>query len=165
MLCEKCGKNPATTHYKQTINGVTKELFLCKDCADSLGVSTQFFGGFNSFFMPSARDTQAALRETKRCSCGTRLDEIIHSGFVGCEKCYETFREELLRSIKKMHGSTKHRGRLPDGAVQTQAKTKEETLAARENELRQKLNDAIKSENFEEAARLRDAIKELKTNE
>ena len=164
MLCEKCGKNTATTHYKENINGTVKEMFLCSDCAKELGMTSQFFG-FNSFFMPSARDTQAALRATKRCECGTRLDEIIRSGFVGCEKCYETFKEELMRSVKKMHGATKHRGRLPDGTAQPEAKTEEEKLAAREKELKKKLNDAIKSENFEEAARLRDAIKELRTNE
>ena len=29
MKCEKCGKNEATMYYKETVNGVTREMHLC----------------------------------------------------------------------------------------------------------------------------------------
>ena len=37
MLCQNCGKKPATTFLKKTINGETTEIHLCADCARKLG--------------------------------------------------------------------------------------------------------------------------------
>ena len=48
MLCQNCGKNEATTHIKQVINGDTAERHLCSDCAEHLGYGDAFSGfGFD----------------------------------------------------------------------------------------------------------------------
>ena len=48
MLCQNCGKNEATTHIKQVINGDTAERHLCSECAEHLGYGDAFSGfGFN----------------------------------------------------------------------------------------------------------------------
>ena len=44
MLCQNCGKNEATTHIKQIINGDMAESHLCSDCAAHLGYSDMFSG-------------------------------------------------------------------------------------------------------------------------
>ena len=44
MLCQNCGKNEATTHIKQVINGDTAERHLCSDCAEHLGYGDAFSG-------------------------------------------------------------------------------------------------------------------------
>ena len=36
MKCEKCGKNEATMYYKETVNGVTREMHLCPECAQTV---------------------------------------------------------------------------------------------------------------------------------
>lgn len=33
MLCQNCGKNEATTHIKQIVNGDMAESHLCAECA------------------------------------------------------------------------------------------------------------------------------------
>lgn len=37
MLCENCGKRPATVHYTQIINGLKTEMHLCEVCAKQKG--------------------------------------------------------------------------------------------------------------------------------
>ena len=50
MLCQNCGKNEATMYFRQTVNGQTKEMHLCPECADQLGVNNQFAQSFHSSF-------------------------------------------------------------------------------------------------------------------
>ena len=38
MFCENCGKNYANVRYTQIINGEKKEMFLCDECSDKLGI-------------------------------------------------------------------------------------------------------------------------------
>ena len=43
-----------------------------------------------------------------KCSkCGTTVDEILETGFVGCEKCYEL--PEVKKAIEKMYCGRKHK--------------------------------------------------------
>ena len=42
MLCQNCGKNPATTHIKTIVNGKLTEYDLCSECAREMG--------YNNFF-------------------------------------------------------------------------------------------------------------------
>ena len=160
MMCENCKKNAATTYYKQNINGKVTELFLCEECAEKLGVgkSSGFgdFGGLN-FFMPEFTRIRG-MESEKKCECGTTFSQIAKTGLVGCEKCYETFKNELSSSLKKMHGLVRHKPR-EDARKVSEPLSPENELT----ELRKRMSEAIKEENFEEAARLRDEIK-LKEN-
>ncbi len=46
-----------------------------------------------------------------RCpKCNTSVDEILESGFVGCEKCYEI--PEIRDAVKKMYKGKKHKETL-----------------------------------------------------
>ena len=102
MFCQSCGKNPATTYLKKTINGETTEMHLCADCAAKQGIGNMWNGfGFNIgdfwgslFAEPSAR----ALADTVRCECcGKAFNEIAKSGQVGCPSCYITFYDRCCR--------------------------------------------------------------------
>ena len=165
MLCENCKKNNATTYFKQNINGNIQEVYLCSECAAKLdmgGMSSSLF----DFFMPSQFRIRAE-REQKKCGCGTTFYNISQTGKVGCPDCYETFKNELAAVLKKINGAKHHTGRCPErfkiGKIEEKkkvsAEAKEENI---EMELRKQLEEAIKCENFEEAAKLRDRIKALK---
>lgn len=47
-------------------------------------------------------------------NCGTSYNEIVESGFVGCEKCYRNIRN-LQVTIDRMYEGRKHRGRTAMG--------------------------------------------------
>ena len=84
------------------------------------------------------------------------FQDIVRTGRVGCAECYRTFYHQLLPVIRKLHGETVHRGKTPGGALPQMLQQKE--LAAQKKELLQR---AIELENFEEAAVLRDEIRQL----
>ena len=158
MLCDNCKKNKATTYFKRTVNGETTETFLCEECAKKLGVSDGMFktsGGFGDFgglefFVPDFVKANQ-LNTEKKCECGTTFRSITKTGRVGCEKCYETFKRELAPTLRKMHRTSAHKPRTAD--------VKKNDPKAEIEELRNLMAKAIKEENFEEAARLRDEIK------
>lgn len=165
MLCENCKKNNATTYFKRNINGNIQEVYLCSECAAKLdlgGMSSSLF----DFFMPSQFRVRAE-REQKKCGCGTTFYNISKTGKVGCPDCYETFKNELAAILKKINGAKQHTGRCPErfkegGSEKVCSVNSEATVENTEESLRKQLETAIKSENFEEAAKLRDQIKALK---
>lgn len=168
MLCQNCGKNEATTHIKQIINGDMAESHLCAQCAKSLGYSDVFsgfgldlselLGGFFGDMMPSLRG-----RKTERCpKCGTAFNDIVRSGKVGCAECYRTFYDELLPSIQRIHGRIKHNGKSSHSAAE---KPKTETTEEKIERLKSEMDKAVAAQEFEQAAKLRDEIKNLEGGE
>ncbi len=162
MMCENCGKNPATTHIHTVINGVVTDKNLCGYCAAAQGLinpaKTSLTDMLISMFGDSLAKTK--LLSTTRCSiCGATFSDFAETGKAGCANCYKTFYDELLPYLKRVHGSTKHTGSRPERAP---------LIVRSENkigQLRKELKELILTENFEEAARVRDEIKELEGKE
>lgn len=157
MMCDICLKNPATTHIKKVVNGVAKEKHLCSYCAAKEGYSNfgdiSFANMLASVFSENHRDNLIAA---KRCQCcGASFSDIAQSGKVGCSECYTVFKEQLLPSLGRLHGKTVHVGEVPNGQENDQ------NPAEKIKQLREQLNDAIKNEEFEKAAEIRDEIKGL----
>ncbi|MBP5166797.1 MAG: UvrB/UvrC motif-containing protein [Oscillospiraceae bacterium] len=155
MICQKCGSRNAEVHYKTNFNGALCEFILCPECAEKLEQDTYF--GVNYFNkMLSSFMSPIPHKRTVRCPlCGTSEDEILKTGKAGCPKCYETFEEIFIPFIKRINGSTKHTGKTPASA----GKELEEKHKLKE--LKDSLNKAVKAQDFEKAAELRDSIKEL----
>ena len=69
MLCQACGKNPATTHVKTIINGELTEYSLCADCAQKMGYGNLFPGfGMNVGSLLSSFSARRSRRPRRwRC--------------------------------------------------------------------------------------------------
>lgn len=159
MMCDKCGKNPATTHVKTVINGVIQQNHLCSYCAAKGGYNS--FGNLSlanlltSMFSDSAISSHSVSR---RCECcGSSFSDIVESGRVGCSECYEIFKAELLPSLNRLHGKALHVGATP-----VKKTPPVETLEQKIAKLKEDMLKAIDNEDFEKAAELRDEIKALK---
>lgn len=179
MLCQNCEKNEATTHIKQIINGEMTETHLCRDCARVLGAGdmlsefnfslSDLFGGFFSDMLPAA-----GRGATVRCpQCGSSFDDIVNSGKLGCAQCYEVFYEKLQPSLQRLHGKIRHSGKVgcAAGGEKAQAAAKPAVPAIAEQKqsdeerltaLQEQMDEAVKEQNFELAASLRDEIKAIK---
>jgi len=166
MRCEHCNEREATTHIKKIINGNKTELHLCSECAAELGVAEEFspenffadtfFGNLLGAGIPAMN----VLSGVERCeSCGSSFNDIVKNGSVGCAHCYEKFEDKLEPSIVKIHGKTKHVGKNVTYTVDESEKA--ETPEDKAENLKEKLKQAIKEQRFEDAAELRDKIKEL----
>ncbi|MBO5213906.1 MAG: UvrB/UvrC motif-containing protein [Clostridia bacterium] len=159
MLCENCKKNTATTYFKQTVNGKTREVFLCSECAAKLGLgdSMMNFGNFG-FGLSAVSDllgTYSAPAASRCPTCGMTLKEVSASGMMGCADCYDSFRDYLQRLLPRISGNKSHTGKSPRAS----AEKPEDDLTA----LKEKLAQAIQTENFEEATVLRDKIRALES--
>jgi len=85
--------------------------------------------------------------------CGFTLAAFTREAVLGCPCDYEIFEKALLPLIKKAHGGkTVHCGKIP---LKTPPDAKKQTELLN---LRQQLNQAIQSEDYETAAKLRDKI-------
>lgn len=159
MLCEKCGKNNATTHIRSVVNGVVTEKNLCSYCAAEEGYSGFAESGLTQMLASMFGDVLHSdpAVSAKHCECcNSTFSDIAESGKVGCSECYKTFYDDLIPYLKRVHGATKHVGRIPNRAPLT-VTDNGDTAAA----LRLKLNRLVKEERFEEAAEIRDRIKQL----
>ncbi|UCC94517.1 MAG: UvrB/UvrC motif-containing protein [Candidatus Omnitrophota bacterium] len=157
MLCDVCHKNIATVHLTEIINEKVVEMHICQECAklkaeelkEQLSIS-DLLGGLVG--MGPIEKEEKALH----CpSCHLTYGEFKKKGRLGCGKCYATFKVQLLPLLKNIHGSTHHTGKAP--FVKEKKKSREETMKG----LRNRLQRAIHLEEYEEAARLRDEIKNL----
>ena len=173
MLCERCKKNEATYYYHENVNGVEKTYHLCRDCKEEMekkgelgdvdlnmnSLFDSFFADpfkgtlFGSLFAPARNQIQSV---EKKCSCGMTLRELSSGGMVGCPACYETFARELAGTVQGIHGRNTHNGRGP-------AKFREKLGVKQKIEALEKERlEAVKSENYERAAEIRDELKKLR---
>ena len=168
MLCQSCGKNQANTHIKKFINGNLTEYHLCEQCANKIGyqdVLSSFPFDFNnllgSFFEEKNSSVLSNKSKSVHCAvCGSSFEDISRTGKIGCANCYKTFFNRLMPSIERIHGNTNHTGK-----ISYLASSDESLIKNKINELKSEMEAAIKDQNFEKAAKLRDEIKELTQKE
>jgi protein arginine kinase activator len=91
--------------------------------------------------------------------CGMTLADFRTKGRLGCPKDYEIFRAHLRPLLQRVHNAESHTGRLP-GVDEAERERRNEL-----NGLRAQLEKAVGSEDYENAAQLRDAIQQLETQE
>jgi protein arginine kinase activator len=160
MLCELCKEAQATVHLTEIVNDQMTELHLCEACANQKGAQVEshfgladLLGGLADVGKPQEPEEVS----TKTCpNCGMTYDQFRKVGRLGCSECYTTFKKGLTSLLKRIHGSPLHLGKAPIRLVKSSAKGKNELM-----ELKRKLERAIEIEEFEEAAHLRDAIRQI----
>ena len=166
MKCEHCNEREATTFIKQNINGEKTEMHLCSECAAEMGLLDEFnpenffvdtfFGNFLGAGIPAMN----VLSGVDRCEyCGSSFNDIVKNGTVGCSHCYSKFADKLEPSIIKVHGKTRHVGKSV--SYTEEPEQEEEKQENPLEKLKEELKQAIKEQRFEDAAVLRDKIKEI----
>lgn len=165
MLCERCAQRQAAVHFTEIINGNKKETHLCEVCAGEIKPQGFVFVpqlnlhnflssllnhelGTGSYTMPAGTD-----RKCKRC--GLNESQFVKQGLLGCGDCYPYFEERMLPLLRRIHGNTRHTGKVPERTGGRARMIKE--IEALKNQLR----DFVSREEFEKAAQLRDKIRLL----
>jgi len=172
MLCNLCHKNPATVHLTEIVDDQMSELHLCDDCArkKSIQMEQQFglsdlLGGLVEYGKQlSGTEKPPAVLQCG--ACGLTYEDFRKIGRLGCSECYTYFAKQLGALLKRIHGASHHVGKVlagasaPTGAA-APAKEARPARAVDVAELKTKLQEAVRKEEFEEAAHLRDLIKEV----
>jgi protein arginine kinase activator len=136
-----------------------QKLDLCEECAKAKGVNDP--GGFALADLMLGLGASQELEqstsgvETKCPRCGFTQADFKKSGRLGCPECYKTFAEGLEGLLKTMHKGTRHTGKVPEALRESREQ------ADRLKTLQKKLDKAVKEEDFEQAAHLRDEIKQI----
>ncbi len=167
MKCQKCKAADATTQVKRVVNGEYEEYMLCSECAHQMGFDNVFdtsvpdmFGGLMKSIFGAALPSRS---QATRCPvCGSTYGDITNTGKVGCAKCYEVFLNDLMPSVRRIHGNTTHCGKRQNMAIaeKTETSKTQNDNKAEIEKLKSELDAAVSAQNFELAAKLRDMIKE-----
>jgi protein arginine kinase activator len=169
MLCNICNKAQATFHRTQIVNNQVTEIHLCQSCAEKEGMGISALSQMNiedalasllNYIADEDKTgTQTAKEKELVCPrCELSYAKFREIGRLGCAECYTAFAEELEPLLRRIHGSCDHQGKLPPHANRLVE------LNIELHQLRKQLQSALKEENFEVAAQLRDAIKKAETN-
>ena len=165
MKCDYCDSK-ATVFLTQLAEGQMKKVCLCDSCAKERGVTDptgfsladMLTGNFQKAISgePVQRRKEKAAGGTKACpECGFTFEDLQRVRRFGCGNCYKVFSGELAPMLRGMHKGSSHVGKVPEGLMETHFRHQ------RLEELRSKLEHAIASESYEEAADLRDEIRAI----
>ena len=157
MKCQVCDL-PATVHLTEIVGGKKTELHLCQACAEKKEILKQQELNLSVIVQTViGQHVGAPTDELARLTCpacGIKYMEFKAEGRLGCPHDYTVFRDALQPLLERIHRATRHRGKVPPNATRGAA------VQAELRELRQALRRAVEAEAYEEAARLRDCIKQ-----
>src|SRR5881296_3707051 len=164
MLCQICGKNPATVHFTEIHDNTMSEIHVCERCSEERGLQApqakQKFdiADLIAGMVDSVTSTEEERVGHVQCpGCGLLYSSFKETGRLGCSECYSAFQFQLRPLLRRIHGDTRHRGKSPahsSGAV---------TSTRQIQRLHDELQRAVEREDFEAAAGLRDEIRKLET--
>jgi protein arginine kinase activator len=167
MKCDNCAK-PATVHLTEIRNGKKVEKHLCEQCAAQQEGLPMAKGHtpINELLTNFVMAHSGVQKEmTTACEhCGISWAEFRQNGMFGCEHDYEQFEKDLTPLLKTAHeGATHHTGKIPIRAGGVPAARPRKALAD-VNRLKKELQRAVEQENYEQAAKLRDQIRQAEEN-
>lgn len=158
LECSEC-KKPVAVLYTEVVGETVTRTVMCADCPQ---LQKRLYG--EAVFV---QDMKMEKETSLVCGrCGTTLEAIHMGGTMGCEDCYDVFDGIILAEMKasfkvplkmkpRKKGTPFHLGRRPGEIVEISPSVK---LLA----LNEALTETLKREDYEQAAMLRDQIKEIK---
>ena len=158
IKCNSCD-NLATVHLTQIINNQIHKIDLCEECAKIKGVADPEGFSFSDMFAGSVDSDTNQETELTCVACGFTHADFRKNGRFGCAVCYDSFEPILSDILDGMHPSLNHRGKVPHlalGRVDNQTKIEY---------VERSLRNAVDAEDYEEAARFRDQLTALRTDD
>ena len=172
MKCNKCNINNANVYIEQQIGTEMKKMHLCNECAfasdmnfglsfmsempiDAQSLDQAFKHAHNFWFAPDSGSYGQPKHVLSCTACGYSFNRFKKSSLLGCAVCYDEFRRELAPVFAKLQPGSRHVGKVPKSLKEALQKDLELT------ELKTALKTAVDKEEYEEAAKIRDTIREL----
>lgn len=166
MLCDECRQREATVHLTKIVNNEKTEAHLCDECARQrsdqflIEPSFTFHNILSGLFEPETVGLASGSRrvvQRMRCeNCGLSFADFRRLGHLGCSRCYDQFGQQLEPVLRRIHGATRHVGKVPKRAA-TGLRLRRDL-----RRLEEELQEAIAKEEYERAAQLRDRIRQLR---
>lgn len=164
MKCEICGLKDAVIHIRQMQKDLVHELHVCEDCAQEKGLIREEESELPIANLLSGllegKDVTGASAEVKDICprCGLKASEFRKQGKLGCPECFKAFEKDVRAIVSQMASRPRHTGKVPASMLA------EHEEAARGENLREELREAVEHEEYELAARIRDRLRELESD-
>jgi protein arginine kinase activator len=155
LKCDLCPK-PATVHLTQIVNNKVHKVDLCEECAQAKGVTDPSGFSLADLLLKASLNPEPVAAGVRCEQCGFTQNDFKKHGRFGCAHCYETVKGVVEPMLENMHKGSTHTGKVPQKALARKS------LYDRLTKLELDLTDAIKSERYEDAARCRDEINQVK---
>ncbi len=155
LKCDLCPK-PATVHLTQIVNNKVHKVDLCEECAQAKGVTDPSGFSLADLLLKASLNPEPVAAGVRCEQCDFTQADFKKHGRFGCPHCYETFRGVVEPMLEGMHKGSAHTGKVPRRAIARRS------LYERLTKLELDLTEAIKSERYEDAARCRDEINQVK---
>jgi protein arginine kinase activator len=157
VKCQFCS-NAATVHLTKMVKDQKRELHLCQSCAEAkhlvhkqeLNLPAILQNLIGQHLGPQTDE----LARLVCPACGIRYMEFRAQGRLGCPHDYAVFRAGLLTLLRRIHRAERHVGKRP------RRPGPGPNRRAELMDLRHRLRQAVDAENYEEAARLRDLLRQ-----
>ena len=151
--CDLCDQ-PAIYHDVRIVNGVHETLNLCQEHAIEAGVN---LGPIDISIVLNLPHVGIGSGNVNSChDCGMTIAQYKETSLLGCPTCYETFKEQLAHIIKSVQDNHyQHIGRAPSQITEDFGRH----LQIRR--LLKQLESAVNKEEYEQAAKIRDQLREL----
>lgn len=161
MKCQICDEREAIVHVQQIMGEKVIDLHLCEVCAQKKGISshsdkielslTQLLTGLIDIRKSSGKEDKI-----ENCpKCGKTLETLRKEGKLGCVSCYSHFHKEIASFLDNYAGTARHKGSLPARLLTYKALLMDKEI------LKKELSEAVKQEDYEQAAVIRDRIRTL----
>jgi len=160
MQCDVCQTKEATVFLTQIVDGKMQKVNLCEACSKEKGVNdpTGFALADLLLGLGAAQDIEKNPGSLKCSVCGFTQADFKKTGRLGCSACYGVFAEGLRGMLKNMHKGPSHTGKSPAG-FQSQREHGEAMRTLQES-----LDKAVAAEEYEQAADLRDQIRQIEAD-
>ncbi|WP_373651897.1 UvrB/UvrC motif-containing protein [Schlesneria sp. DSM 10557] len=144
-------------HITELRHGEVQALHLCESCAQDYLNPSQAAKSASTADSGAAGDaSELEELDQKVCpNCGISFKEFRAQGRLGCPHDYVVFADELMKLLENIHGETTHVGKVPKRSPQASQ------LQFQLIKLRNELRSSVEEERYEDAARIRDSIREL----
>lgn len=184
MVCQNCQSTEATVHTTTILNGILTEIHLCAECSgaggrglaamptDIQGLLQQILTGgplapllnlplLNLPLGAPMQPTKEGILDRTCPHCGITLGDIRRTGKLGCPHDYSVFGETLSQVIGvSQAGAQQHIGKVPRNAP---VEVHRAVIQARIDSLQRRLESAVFREDYENAAKYRDDIKDARS--
>ena len=157
--CYFCGKK-ATVHFTQIINNKILKMDLCESCAKQHGIGEPPSFSLSELLSKTSLFTEDVSTEVSCPHCGFSPShaQFKKMGRLGCPYCYEQFHVMLGTILHDLHPQQIHKGKVPRNLLGRHA-TREKIKM-----LEQQMREAVTAEDYEQAAKARDEIAQLKAS-
>ncbi len=156
MKCDLCD-NEATVFLTEIVDGKMRKINLCESCAKENEVEDPTGFALADVLLGMSKKQEGGEEAGAQCpECGFTRSDLEKTGRLGCSACYETFGEEILRMLQRLHKGMQHTGKQVEAKLTASILHPKSESGAAGEEDEETAEEAREADEMVEAAKQQD---------